>query len=177
MEVWKDVVGYEGKYLVSNEGNVYSFLSKKMLKNILVNGYYKVTLCNEGNYRMEWVHRLVATAFIPNPESKRCVNHLDENGKNNNVSNLEWVTHKENTHWGTNIQRMIETQRNTSPSRKAVYQYDRSLNLINTYQSASDAARKLGIRADGISHAAIGREPMYKGFIWSYDKMNKEEEP
>ncbi len=175
MEVWKDVVGYEGKYLVSSEGNVYSFLTKKILKNILINGYYKVTLCKDGKYHMEWVHRIVAKAFIPNPKNKRCVNHLDENRRNNKVSNLEWATHKENTHWGTNIQRMIETQRNTSPKRKAVYQYDESLNLINLYQSASDAARKLNIRADGISHAAIGRDASYKGFIWSYYKLNKED--
>ena len=176
MEIWKDVVGYEGKYLVSSEGNVYSLLTGQMLKNVFVNGYYRVSLCNEGDIHLEWVHRLVAKAFIPNPQNKRCVNHLDENGRNNNVSNLEWATHKENTHWGTNLQRMIETQRKTSPFRKAVYQYDKSLNLINFYPSASEAARALGIRADGISHNAAGRELSYKGFIWSYKELNKEEQ-
>ena len=176
MEEWRDVVGYEGKYMVSNKGEVYSLLSHIKLKRLVINGYYRVSLCYDGDIKLALVHRLVAKAFIPNPENKRCVNHLDENRLNNDVSNIEWATHKENTHWGTNIQRMIETQRNTSPFRKAVYQYDRSLVLINQFQSASEAARVLGIRADGISHAACGREKSYKGFIWSYNKLNKEDE-
>ena len=97
MEVWKKIENYPN-YEISNLGNVksYHFKKPKNLKKELNLGYYRVVLCNKGISKRFLVHRLVAKAFIENTENKIEVNHIDECKKNNNVENLEWVTHREN---------------------------------------------------------------------------------
>lgn len=113
-EIWKPILGYESLYQVSNLGNVKSvdrFLYKKngrlchwterIIKpslQLLPRGYkrYRVNLTWNFKSKQFKVHRLVAEAFIPNPENKPMVNHIDNNPLNNNVNNLEWVTNKEN---------------------------------------------------------------------------------
>lgn len=111
-EVWKDVVGYEGIYEVSNKGRVRTHKDKvtytkkhgirrwqqRYLKDKTPNGRdVRVALWKNGQVKDFLVHRLVAFAFIPTIEGKNCINHIDGNPKNNNVSNLEWCTYKENT--------------------------------------------------------------------------------
>lgn len=108
MEEWKDIAGYEGLYKVSNMGKVKSLpkfgngdgksdrvlkvdVSKKTATN-----YYRVTLSKNGKTKRFQVHRLVAGSFIENTSNKPYVNHIDNNGENNQVDNLEWVTHSEN---------------------------------------------------------------------------------
>lgn len=105
-EVWKDILGYEGLYQISNLGRVKSLprknnkriINKEIIKVFtkLPNGYLKAGLSKNGKTKYYFVHRLVAEVFIPNLENKPCVNHKDCNKKNNCVNNLEWVTHKEN---------------------------------------------------------------------------------
>lgn len=105
-EIWKDIPEYEGLYQVSNLGRIKSLprknnkriINKEIIKVFtkLPNGYLKVGLSKNGKTKYYFVHRLVAEVFIPNLENKPCVNHKDCNRKNNDVSNLEWVTHKEN---------------------------------------------------------------------------------
>ena len=105
-EIWKDVKDYEGYYRISNCGNVksikftnrYGTFSRNFLLNLNITayGYHAVMLCKNRNNKFIGVHRLVAIAFIPNPENKPCVNHRDFNRTNNNIENLEWVTHREN---------------------------------------------------------------------------------
>lgn len=101
MEAWKDVVGYEGLYKVSSNGRVKSFRKDKVNGNIMKQieshkGYYEVSFTVKGHRKKFKVHRLVAMAFIPNNCNKPLINHKDGNKKNNNIDNLEWVTHSEN---------------------------------------------------------------------------------
>jgi hypothetical protein len=101
-EIWKDVLGFEGIYKVSNKARVMSLLkwrgsdSRILVQNISKTGYYVVTLFKPGFNRVYKVHRLIAEAFLPNPENKRTVNHIDGNKLNNTVGNLEWATDLEN---------------------------------------------------------------------------------
>lgn len=99
-EVWKDVVGYEDLFKISNLGNLYSKRSNKILKQRKHKGYMHVATKIGGRFGRNVcfkIHRLVANAFIDNPNNKPYVNHIDSNKANNNVNNLEWVTAKENT--------------------------------------------------------------------------------
>ena len=88
-EIYKDIKGYEGEYMVSNRGNVYSCKRNIILKPGTARGYLRVGLYKDGVRTYFSVHRLVAEAFIPNPKNLPVINHLDENKKNNDVSNLE----------------------------------------------------------------------------------------
>ena len=110
-EIWKDVVGYEGYYQVSNMGRVYSFKTNKILKQSVARGYLQVGLLDNGKQKTGIVHRLVAEAFLPNENNYPCVNHKDENRKNNNVSNLEWCTHEYNNNYGTRKEKASKTMK------------------------------------------------------------------
>jgi hypothetical protein len=100
VEIWKDVVGYESIYEISNFGNVKSFKYGKEKIRKLRNdkdGYLLINLCKDKKVKTFKIHRLVAQAFIPNPDNKPQINHIDGNKSNNKVDNLEWVTNKENS--------------------------------------------------------------------------------
>jgi hypothetical protein len=111
--LWKDVVGYEGYYRVSDSGNVISVtrydrlgrLKVGVIKRTIIqnSGYKVVNLKVDGEQKNHLVHRLVAEAFIPNPDNKKFVNHIDGNKLNNEVSNLEWCTRSENMKHATEI--------------------------------------------------------------------------
>ena len=96
-EVWKPIEGYEGLYEISSFGNVKSLRQNKIMSLVIMpTGYYKVNLVKNNRWKTFRVHRLVATSFLENPKNKNNVNHKDFNKLNNNVENLEWVTHQEN---------------------------------------------------------------------------------
>lgn len=101
-EIWKDVIGYEGKYIISNTNKIISLdfkrtgVRKQMIPRIGTTGYYMIVLCKDGKPKNHRMHRLIEKAFIPNPENKGDINHIDGNKLNNHISNLEWNTRKEN---------------------------------------------------------------------------------
>ena len=102
-EIWKDIKGFEGIYIVSNIGRVKRLKCRYAKEDRFIKmylgkrGYYCYNLWNKGKNKVSTVHRLIATQFIPNPENKREVNHKDANKLNNSIDNLEWVTPKENS--------------------------------------------------------------------------------
>lgn len=105
-EEYRFITGYDYMYAVSNYGNIYSFKSNRLLTltrhtdtrvdNSICTSYYRVKLRHKGKAKIRTVHRYVAEEFIENPEGKAQVNHIDSNGLNNHISNLEWVTASEN---------------------------------------------------------------------------------
>lgn len=112
-EIWKDVKGYEGIYKISNRGNIKSIdrISKAIRKNKIISqkfkgqalrpfisttGYFTIKLTKNNNYKSFKIHRLIAIHFIPNPDNKAEVNHIDGNKLNNDINNLEWATHLKN---------------------------------------------------------------------------------
>lgn len=106
-EEWRDILGYEGLYKVSNLGMVYSMKRKKIMKlSKTEKGYYKVYLMKDGTGKHKKVHRLVAEAFIPNPNNLPQVNHKDEDKTNNIVTNLEWCTAEYNSNYGTHKEKL-----------------------------------------------------------------------
>lgn len=121
MEIWKDCKGYEGKYQVSNLGRVWSVKGQKYLKGtILPSGYVHVHLTTpNGKRKKERLHRLVAIAFLDNPNNLPQVNHKDENKLNNCVDNLEWCNAKYNANYGTRNQRIGDTRRISNGSSKS----------------------------------------------------------
>lgn len=109
-EIWKDIAGYEGLYKVSNKGRVYNLKFERFMGHIS-NKYMCVRLGKYGKQKNYKVHRLVAQAFIPNPDNLPFINHKDENKLNNCVDNLEWCTREYNVNYGTAIQRMKATKK------------------------------------------------------------------
>lgn len=174
MEIWKDIPNYENLYQVSNQGNVKSVCSSKMLKSSPNNcGYYKVELYKNKKSKVFYVHRLVAISFIPNPENKKQVNHIDGNKANNNVSNLEWCTASENQIHAINHNLrerspMIGRKGYMHPTSKKILQYDKSGNFIREWDCVSDAAKSLNIRSGCISNNLCQRTKSSKGYIWKY---------
>lgn len=140
----REIEGYEGLYAVTRDGRVWSFRSKKFLKPAENDkGYLQVCLYGIRRNKHPQIHRLVAEAFIrnPNPEEKTQVNHLDENKKHNYVENLDWVSPKENVNYGTRNKR--DSEKKSHP----VYCYNNN----TVYPSASDAAKQLGLHQTEVS--------------------------
>lgn len=101
MEIWKDILGYEGVYMVSNKGNIkrlvgYRARKERVLNKNMARDYYTVTLCKNAVHDCRMIHKIVAQHFVENPLNKPQVNHIDNNPTNNCAENLEWTTQKEN---------------------------------------------------------------------------------
>lgn len=166
-EIWKAIKDYEGLYEVSNYGRVRALGNGGTHKTerVLVcmarrDGYTKVNLYKDGKMKTPMVHRLVAMAFIPNPDGLPQVNHIDEDKSNNCVWNLEWCTAKYNMNYGSRIERIS----------KRIYQYTMDGSFVRSYISINEASRRTGVCNRSISPCALGK-PKHKsagGYIWSF---------
>ena len=174
-EIWKDIQGYEGLYQVSNLGRVKSlerYKSNHSCKQLVPeriikvrknwDGYLKVTLCKDGKVKTYKVHRLVATAFIENPDNLKEINHKDEDKINNCVENLEWCTRVYNCNYGTRSKRSAEKH------SKPVIGIHKITGLILEFPSTMEAERQIGIRHDNISNCCKGKQKSAGGYYWHY---------
>ena len=159
MEEWRDIKGFEGKYMVSNLGRVKSLNYNKTGKEKIMKGvpdgygYFQLSLCKEGKVKNCRINRLVAQAFIPNPDNLPEVNHKDKIRTNNRVDNLEWCT----------------TQYNVEYSRaKAVIGINKVSGLILEFPSANEAKRQTGINQSNIIQCCKGRRKSTGGYYWHY---------
>lgn len=144
-EIWKDIKEYEGKYQVSNLGNVRNCKTNKILKSYSdMFGYKRVTLHHYKSKHFS-VHRLVAEAFIPNPDNLPQINHKDENPSNNRVDNLEWCTPKYNSNYGTRKEKLHNILIHRKDLSKLIDIYDLNNNFIETAPSEGYIVRKYNI--------------------------------
>ena len=166
-EIWKDIEGYKGIYQVSNLGRVKRVTTGRILKGCKNSkGYLLVNLCENSIVSSKKIHRLVAQAFIPNTDNKSQVNHIDENKTNNMVSNLEWMTAKENLNHGTRNERI----------GKAISKL-KSIPIIATniktgesteFYGARECARQLGLHQGSITKVLKGRYKQTGGYTFKY---------
>lgn len=170
-EIYIDIECYSC-YQISNLGNVRSVkLGKiKILKqHKLPKGYRQVTLYDDqGIPKRFYVHRLVAKAFIPNPDNLPIVNHKDENPSNNCVDNLEWCTQSHNCRWDdVHIKRGLH-HRNNNQSKK-VFQYTLDGEFVKEWPSCKEVERQLGFENTRISACSNGNQMQSYGFMWFCD--------
>lgn len=181
-QCWRDIEGYEGKYQVSNTGRVrslnYNGTGKtKVLKPCISNmGYKLISLWKNGKGKSYLVHRLVAQAFLPNPNNYPMINHIDENKANNQVSNLEWCTNKYNINYGTRNERASNSMKGkykgkNNPSAKPVLMFTLDGEFIRRFECVTDANEYLGKDRDNtnISMCARGKNKTAWGYIWKYE--------
>lgn len=192
-EIWKDIQGYEGRYQVSNLGRVkslnrkrwngYTFANLKgkilKLRHHKDKDYLSVILYDgHRNGKTIETQRLVAQAFIPNPNNLPCVNHKDENPQNNKALNLEWCDYHYNNNYGNHNLKLSLTRqkkkykiiaiRNGKKASKKVKQLDLNGKLLHIYPSQTEAARKTGSKRDGISDCCRGKHKSHNGYLWEY---------
>ena len=188
-EIWKDIEGYERLYQISNLGNVKSldryiinkngdkqYFPGKYLTQGISDNYLKVTLSKSNKQRTFRVHILVARAFIPNPENKPEVNHMDGNKQNNRVDNLEWNTRSENELHAyknglakpSNKQKQAVAKYAKENYSKKVVQYSLNGEFIKEWNSMHDVWRELGIRPSYICRCCKGLRNQTYGYIWKY---------
>ena len=178
-EIWKDIKDYEGLYQVSNLGRVkrITFINNKTVKTtnrILSNGksdknqYIQLKLSKDGSKKDIYLHRLVAQAFIPNPNNYSEINHIDGNKRNNCIANLEWCSHKTNIQHAHNTGLIKLKYGKDNSASKKVIQYDLFMNEIGIYESTLDVERKLGYSHSGIADCCRGRTKTSHGYVWKY---------
>ena len=172
MEEFREIKGYEGKYLVSNKGRIKSICNYHKKGDLILKQYehveteYLFVRLSQGYlndkkrtvYKNHDVHRLVAETFIENPDDLPFVNHKDENKRNNNADNLEWCTPKYNSNYGTIKEKIC----------KKVCQYNKEGQFIREYPSLYMAADCVGGYPGNISSCCKGKLETAYGFVWKY---------
>lgn len=198
MEEWRDIEGYEGLYQISSEGRVKS-LKRIARNNHTVNskirkpkidkdGYCCVSLWIDGVSKEHFIHRLVAQAFVPNPENKPCIDHINTDRTDNRAENLRWCTHKENTNNPISREKFLQNRYRVEGERRiSIYKPTKEAvdkmaekhkkpvgmykdgNLIKRFDSAADAEREdNNLKFMSISAACNGRLKTYRGYEWKF---------
>lgn len=173
-EIWKDIKGFEDWYEISNKGRVKSIDKRIIMKtNLSKSGYERLCLTKNGKSVHKVIHRLVAEAFIPNPNNYAQVNHKNGIKTDNRVENLEWCSASYNVkHAYVN---------NLKSNKKGIYnklskpikQFDKGNNLIGVYGSIREAERKTGIKNQSIIQNLKGRYKEAGGYFWEYVKAGE----
>lgn len=174
MEVWKDIEGYEGSYQVSSYGRVRSLdriddnnhpLKGQIIKQHLSNrGYYRVFLYKKQKMKAFSVHRLVASAFIPNPENKACIDHISCNKEDNSVSNLRWCSHSENMCNSITYEQNLKAHES---KKIPVMCCDEEGNVIKIYPSIS-SVKEDGHSQGIVSQCCRGQKLRHHKMLWYY---------
>jgi hypothetical protein len=166
-EVWKDILGFGGRYQISNFGRVKSFAGYGHVKCRILKqstnkyGYKYVTLYGKNGEKKKYhIHRLVATAFLPNPLNLPEVNHKDEQKSHNFSENLEWSTCSDNINYGTHNQRCADSK------RKPILQLLPDGTLVKEWGSTDEAARTLGFTQPNINKCLHQKRNLANGYKW-----------
>lgn len=194
-EVWKSVAGYEGLYSVSNYGRIKSLektvqgtdgkirvLKPRIKKYAISNGYPVVSLCKDSITRVKFVHRIIALAFLPNPEHKPNVDHINRNTLDFRLENLRWTTQKENMNNPNSVEycrqhvnkketallaNETKRQKGTKTAPRMVFQYGLDGTFIAEYDSMNDAERKTGLCHSGIGQVLDKPAYTFGGCLWA----------
>lgn len=177
---WKKIPGFGDKYSVSNDGSIKNDCTGKILKNkVMHDGYLRVHLSNQNHAAYFMVHRLVAEAFIPNPDNLPVVNHIDGNKSNPSVNNLEWVTFSDNSKhaYRTGLAHISEkckqaagrvaAENGAKTTRKAVCKINAD-GEKTIYRGVREAEKANGIPRQNIIRACKNNKYTAGGYKWEY---------
>lgn len=177
IEIWKTAVYdseiYEGLYKVSNLGRILSLNYKRTGKAKLMNpsantsGYLQVDLWKDGKPKTCLVHRLVATAFLDNPENLPCINHKDKVKTNNSVENIEWCSYKYNNNYDSHNEKLSDAQINDPNKSKKVLQFTLDWKFIREWPSTQECGRN-GFNQSEVAKCCRGELKTHKGFRFMY---------
>lgn len=163
-EIYKEIPGYEGLYKISNYGNIYSIQKEQLLKpQPSHHNYQRIQLHKNGSHKSFAVHRLVAEAFVDNPNNYNEINHKNEITSDNYYKNLEWCSHDYNIHYGNRMSKY-------DLAKTPVIMMDMNGNEIARYKSQLEASKEIGISQGAISNACSGRAKTAGGAKWAYEQ-------